>query len=100
MFVTDGASELLSSKCCFFLRNAKEGASLDTSRFAVEFCRSRAKHGGCTDGRSESLHLLAVPELRRCSRAVPSSNILVNSTKQPRTNCSMMRCRACEQREL
>lgn len=32
MFVTDGASELLSSKCCFFLRNAKEGASLDTAR--------------------------------------------------------------------
>ncbi|CAM9681068.1 unnamed protein product, partial [Hapterophycus canaliculatus] len=31
MFVTDGASELLSSKCCFFLRNAKEGASLDTA---------------------------------------------------------------------
>lgn len=32
MFVTDGSSELLSSKCCFFLRNAKEGASLDTAR--------------------------------------------------------------------
>ncbi|CAN0163763.1 unnamed protein product, partial [Discosporangium mesarthrocarpum] len=31
LFVTDGASELLSSKCCFFLRNAKESQSLDTS---------------------------------------------------------------------
>ncbi|CAM9192009.1 unnamed protein product [Choristocarpus tenellus] len=31
LFVTDGASELLSSKCCFFLRNVKEGHSLDTS---------------------------------------------------------------------
>ena len=35
MFVTDGASELLSSKCCFFLRNAKEGASLDTARYSM-----------------------------------------------------------------
>lgn len=42
MFVTDGASELLSSKCCFFLRNAKEGVSLDTARYAgvaIEFQR-------------------------------------------------------------
>lgn len=35
MFVTDGSSELLSSKCCFFLRNAKEGASLDTARYLL-----------------------------------------------------------------
>ena len=35
LFVTDGSSELLSSKCCFFLRNAKEGASLDTARYTL-----------------------------------------------------------------
>lgn len=37
MFVTDGSSELLSSKCCFFLRNAKEGASLDTARYPTSW---------------------------------------------------------------